>query len=134
MEDLLQLRRRHRQIDPIEVIDEDAESEQDPNLPRLHSHGSPDPRPLKAWLIKHLIPHVGHGLMSGQWGAGKTFAFFDLAASLITGQPWLEHVVKRQCGVLLIAAVWWLVRRIWWRPAVVTPAAPAPPTPPAASA
>ena len=33
MEDLLQLRRRHRQIDPIEVIDEDAEAEQDPNLP-----------------------------------------------------------------------------------------------------
>jgi hypothetical protein len=75
-----------------------------PISPQLHTHGSPDPRPLKAWLIKHLIPQVGHGLMSGQWGAGKTFAFFDLAASLITGQPWLEHVVKRQCGVLLIAA------------------------------
>jgi hypothetical protein len=59
---------------------------------------------LKAWLIKHLIPQVGHGLISGQWGAGKTFAFFDLAASLNTGQPWLGHVVKRQCGVLLIAA------------------------------
>jgi len=90
-------------LDDDEDLDEDI-PEQDPNLPRLHSHGSPDPRPLKAWLIKHLIPHVGHGLMSGQWGAGKTFAFFDLAASLITGQPWLEHVVKRQCGVLLIAA------------------------------
>jgi hypothetical protein len=77
---------------------------QDPNLPQLHAHGDPDPRPLKAWLIKHLIPRVGHGLMSGQWGAGKTFAFFDLAASLSTGQPWLGHVVKRQCGVLLIAA------------------------------
>jgi hypothetical protein len=86
-----------------EDLDEDL-PEQDPNLPRLHTHGSPDPRPLKAWLIKHLIPQVGHGLMSGQWGAGKTFAFFDLAASLNTGQPWLGHVVKRQCGVLLIAA------------------------------
>src|SRR5262245_63438961 len=42
--------------------------------------------------------------MSGQWGAGKTFTFFDLAAALSTGQPWLGHVVKRQCGVLLIAA------------------------------
>jgi AAA domain len=83
---------------------DDEAPEQDPNLPRLHTHGSPDDRPLKAWLIKHLIPQVGHGLMSGQWGAGKTFAFFDLAASLITGQPWLGHVVKRQCGVLLIAA------------------------------
>jgi hypothetical protein len=86
-----------------EGLDEEA-PEQDPNLPRLHTHGSPDPRPLKSWLIKHLILQVGHGLISGQWGAGKTFVFFDLAASLITGQPWLGHMVKRQCGVLLIAA------------------------------
>jgi AAA domain-containing protein len=86
-----------------EDLDEEA-PKQDPNLPRLHAHGDPDDRPLKAWLIKHLIPQIGHGLMSGQWGAGKTFNFFDLAASLNTGQPWLGHVVKRQCGVLLIAA------------------------------
>lgn len=76
----------------------------DPNLPRLYAHGDPDARPLKVWLVKGLIPQVGHGLLSGQWGAGKTFVFFDLAASLSTGQPWLDHVVKRQCGVLLIAA------------------------------
>src|SRR5262245_1601673 len=86
-----------------EDLDEEAR-EQDPSLPRLHAHGDPDSRPIKAWLIKHLIPQVGHGLLSGQWGAGKTFTFFDLAASLNTGQPWLGHVVKRQCGVLLIAA------------------------------
>jgi AAA domain len=55
-------------------------------------------------LIKGLMPAVGHGLISGQWGAGKTFAFFDLAASLNTGQPFVGHIVKRQCGVLLIAA------------------------------
>ena len=42
--------------------------------------------------------------MSGQWGAGKTFTFMDLAASLMTGQPFVGHTVKRQCGVLLIAA------------------------------
>jgi hypothetical protein len=42
--------------------------------------------------------------MSGQWGAGNTFIFFHPAASLNTGQPWFGHVVKRQCGVLLIAA------------------------------
>ena len=29
---------------------------------------------------------------------------FDLAAALGTGQPWLGHTVKRQSGVLLIAA------------------------------
>jgi len=90
-------------LDDDENLDEEA-PEQDPNLPRLYAHGDPDPRPLKSWLIKYLMPEIGHGLMSGQWGAGKTFTFFDLAASLNTGQPWLGHVVKRQCGVLLIAA------------------------------
>ena len=29
---------------------------------------------------------------------------FDLAAALATGQPFLGHIIKRQCGVLLIAA------------------------------
>ena len=34
----------------------------------------------------------------------KPSSFFDLAAALMTGQPFLGHTVKRQCGVLLIAA------------------------------
>ena len=86
-------------------LDEDEDApEPNPDLPQLRLHRDCDERPIKAWLIKHLIPQVGHGLMSGQWGAGKTFAFLDLAAALGTGQPWLGHVVKRQCGVLLIAA------------------------------
>ena len=88
--------------DDLDELEE--ESRQDPKLPPLYSHGDEDPRPLKAWLIKRLMPAVGHGLLSGQWGAGKTFVLFDLAATLWTGQPFLGHPVKRQCGVLLIAA------------------------------
>jgi hypothetical protein len=78
--------------------------EHNSNLPRLYGPHTSDDRPLRAWLIKNFIPQVGHGLMSGQWGTGKTFIFFDLAASLMTGQPFVGHTVKRQCGVLLIAA------------------------------
>jgi hypothetical protein len=90
--------------DEDDLDGDEEEPEHDSKLPRLHTHGEPDPRPLKSWSIKGLMPAVGHGLMSGQWGAGKTFAFFDLTAALGTGQPFLGHVVKRQCGTLLIAA------------------------------
>jgi hypothetical protein len=76
----------------------------DPKLPALYAHGDADPRLLQSWTVKHLIPRCGHGLLSGQWGAGKTFVMFDLAAALATGQPFLRHATKRQCGVLLIAA------------------------------
>jgi hypothetical protein len=84
--------------------DLDDEPPHDPKLPPLYAHGDADPRPLKNWLVKHLIPACGHGLLSGQWGAGKTFVVFDLFAALATGQPFLGNAVKRQCGVLLIAA------------------------------
>jgi RecA-family ATPase len=70
----------------------------------MYAHGDPDLRPVLSWLIKGLIPIVGHGLLSGQWGVGKTFVLLDLAAMLCTGQPFVCHEIKRQCGVLLIAA------------------------------
>ena len=92
------------ELDDPDELDDRADEQPDPKLPPLYAHGDTDPRPLKAWLIKQLMPAVGHGLLSGQWGAGKTFVVFDLAAALWTGQPFLGHPVKRQCGVLLIAA------------------------------
>ena len=44
--------------------DEEPREQRQPDLPPLYAHGDPDPRPLKSWLIKHLIPAVGHGLLS----------------------------------------------------------------------
>ena len=93
--------------DDPELEDEELEDDRAArtrNLPQLYAHGDPDPRPLKSWLIKHLIPTVGSGMISGQWGTGKTFVGFDVATAVSTGQPFLGHMVKRQCGVLLIAA------------------------------
>ena len=93
-----------KQDDDVDLDEELDDEPQHPDLPPLYAHGDADPRPLKSWLIKHLIPACGHGLLSGQWGAGKTFVVFDLSASLGTCQPFLGHAVKRQSGVLLIAA------------------------------
>jgi hypothetical protein len=70
----------------------------------MHSLRDKHSGPLKSWLIKHLLPKVGHGLLSGQWGTGKTFVICDLAVALPTGQPFLGHLIKRQCGTMLIAA------------------------------
>jgi hypothetical protein len=70
----------------------------------MFCHGDPDPRPLKSWAIKGLMPVIGHGLLSGQWGAGKTFLALELASTLMTGQPFVGRLIKRQCGVLFLAA------------------------------
>ena len=91
-----------------ELVDELEDDEKDEpeqfDLPQLFVHGSPDPRPLTTWLVKHILPARGHGLLSGQWGTAKTFTAIDLAAAVATGQPFLGRVIKRQSGVLFIAA------------------------------
>jgi AAA domain len=83
-------------------LDEDKPEQSD--LPQLFVHGSADPRPLTTWLVKHVLPARGHGLLSGQWGTAKTFTAIDLAAAVGTGRPFLGRVIKRQSGVLFIAA------------------------------
>src|SRR5262245_5300474 len=84
--------------------DDDQELQDDPRLPKLCRPNDRNDQSLKRWLIKNLLPEVGHGILAGPWGFGKTFALFDLAVSPMTMQPFLHHAVKRQGAVLLIAA------------------------------
>jgi hypothetical protein len=91
------------ELEDNDDLDKDEPLEQEP-LPPLYAHGNPDPRPITTWLVKHILPAKGHGLLSGQWGTAKTFVAIDLAAAVATSQPFLQHIIKRQSGVLFIAA------------------------------
>jgi AAA domain len=73
-------------------------------LPTLYMHGDVDPLTSQDWLIKNLFPETGTGLLAGQWGTYKTFMVFELAASVMTGEPFIgQFKIKRRSGVLLIA-------------------------------
>src|SRR5262249_10806056 len=39
----------------------EPELEPELELPPMYRHGIPDPRPLRSWLIKGLMPTTGHG-------------------------------------------------------------------------
>lgn len=69
----------------------------------LHWHGDADPTADRAWLVRDVIFQTGRGLLSGQWGAGKTFGALDLSASVMTGEPFAGKRVMRRGGVLFIA-------------------------------
>ena len=102
-------------VDPeLDEPDQDIESEDVGNGDDDLDEEEPEPTllrrlgdrtgPPKAWLLKGLAPKVGTGLLGGKRGAGKTFAALDFAGSVMTGQPFLHHTVKRQSGVLWLAA------------------------------
>jgi AAA domain len=71
---------------------------------QLKWHGAADDTPLKEWLVDKMLPKVGKGLIAGQWGTYKTFVALDLAGSVMTKTPFAGRPVKRQGGVLFIAA------------------------------
>ncbi|MCP2083946.1 UNVERIFIED_ORG: hypothetical protein J2W74_005211 [Methylorubrum zatmanii] len=71
--------------------------------PALRWHRDADPNADRAWLVKDLVPETGKGLLSGQWGSGKTFGVLDLCASAMTGQPFAGRRVIRRGGILFIA-------------------------------
>jgi hypothetical protein len=90
-------------FDPDADLDPDDELLENDELPQLFIYGDPDPRPLRPWAIKGLMPACGHGLLSGQWRTFKTFMAIHIGGMMMTGQPFIDYVVKRQCGVLFLA-------------------------------
>jgi hypothetical protein len=70
----------------------------------FHRHGEKDPLEDRAWLVEGLIPEVGAGLISGQWGMLKTFIALELAQCMMTPRPFINRFdIVRPGGVLLIA-------------------------------
>jgi hypothetical protein len=70
---------------------------------RLHWHGEPDDTPLRDCLVENMIPKIGTGLLSGQWGTYKTFVAADLCGAVIAKVPFAGREINRQGGVLFIA-------------------------------
>ncbi len=69
---------------------------------RLHWFDDEDETDQR-WLIHGLLPETGCGLISGQWGAYKSSAALDIAATVIAGAEFLDHPVVRNGGVLFMA-------------------------------
>jgi hypothetical protein len=91
-------------IEATEAWRPEQDPSPDPNKIEIFWHGKSYERVARPALVKDLIPEVGQGLASGQWGAGKTFAVIDLSASVMTGTPFAGREVCRRGGVLFIAA------------------------------
>jgi AAA domain len=72
-------------------------------FPVVHWQGETDARAAQPWLVAGLLPEVGTGLISGQWGTFKTFAALDLAAAIAWGGSFLDYMVRRQGGTLFVA-------------------------------
>jgi hypothetical protein len=53
------------------------------------------------WLIQGLWPADAYGVLAAQEKAGKTWAALDLAVSVATGQPWLDHYACPTPGPVL---------------------------------
>jgi hypothetical protein len=54
------------------------------------------------WLIQGLWPADAYGVLAAQEKAGKTWAALDLAVSVASGQPWLDHFACPTPGPVLI--------------------------------
>jgi AAA domain len=54
------------------------------------------------WLIRGLWPADAYGVLAAQEKAGKTWAALDLAVSVATGRPWLDHFACPSPGPVLV--------------------------------
>ena len=70
---------------------------------KVFYHGEVDYRASRPYLVQNVIPELGAGLISGQWGTYKTFAALELAHSCMSTMPFLGYEIMRQGGALFIA-------------------------------
>jgi hypothetical protein len=54
------------------------------------------------WLIQGIWPADAYGVLAAQQKAGKTWAALDLAVSVATGRPWLDHFACPTPGSVLV--------------------------------
>jgi AAA domain len=54
------------------------------------------------WLIQGLWPADAYGVLAAQEKAGRTWAALDLAVSVATGRPWLDHFLCPTPGPVLV--------------------------------
>jgi hypothetical protein len=59
-------------------------------------HGNINPGESRPYLVQGLIPEVGIGLISGQWGTYKTFTALDIAHSVMTGETFIGYEIMRR--------------------------------------
>jgi hypothetical protein len=87
-----------------EVETKDKGEDEPPKMGAVHWHGEINPLESRPQLIAEVLPKVGCGLISGQWGTFKTFTALDIAASAMTGKLFIRFPVVRKGGVLFVAA------------------------------
>ena len=68
----------------------------------FHRHREGNTPSLK-WTIKDLLPEIGVGLISGQWGTYISFIGIDLAGAIACGSNFLGFKVKRARAPLIFA-------------------------------
>jgi hypothetical protein len=81
----------------------DETQQQTAGMGEIHWHGDVDPLESRPQLINKVLPEVGCGLISGQWGTYKTFVAIDITTSVMSGVNFIDFPVVRKGGVLFIA-------------------------------